>query len=136
MEKNLFILFGELAIKLRNEAFDILKDIPKWKLIFWLLLAITLTPITELIIYRLVTSVIESSLTLTELGKEFIRIFGYEKYKGIKESLWMMIVSYLFYFLFFHPIFTFLSSREKLYYETCIKNDRRNSLYCKWKLQS
>ena len=103
---------------------------------FWLLLAITLTPITELIIYRLVTSVIESSLTLTELGKEFIRIFGYEKYKGIKESLWMMIVSYLFYFLFFHPIFTFLSSREKLYYETCIKNDRRNSLYCKWKLQS
>ncbi len=24
----------ELAIKLRNEAFDILKDIPKWKLIF------------------------------------------------------------------------------------------------------
>lgn len=41
---------------------------------FWLLLAITLTPITELIIYRLVTSVIESSLTLTELGKEFIRI--------------------------------------------------------------
>ena len=136
MEKNLFILFGELAIKLRNEAFDILKDIPKWKLIFWLLLAITLTPITELIIYRLVTSVIESSLTLTELGKEFIRIFGYEKYKGIKESLWMMIVSYLFLFSIFHPIFTFLSSREKLYYETCIKNDRRNSLYCKWKLQS
>ncbi|MEJ9127815.1 two-component sensor histidine kinase, partial [Bacillus cereus] len=40
---------------MRNEAFDILKDIPKWKPIFWLLLAITLTPITELIIYRLVT---------------------------------------------------------------------------------
>ena len=34
-------------------------------------------------------------------------------------------------FSIFHPIFTFLSSREKLYYETCIKNDRRNSLYCK-----
>ena len=67
-------------------------------------------PITELIIYRLVTSVIESSLTLSELGKEFIRIFGYEKYKGIKESLWMMIVSYLFYFLFSHPTYTFLSS--------------------------
>ncbi|HDR7743899.1 TPA: two-component sensor histidine kinase, partial [Bacillus pacificus] len=86
---------------MRNEAFDILKDIPKWKLIFWFMLAITLTPITELIIYRLVTSVIESSLTLSELGKEFIRIFGYEKYKGIKESLWMMIVSYLFLFSIF-----------------------------------
>ena len=36
---------------------------------FWFMLAITLTPITELIIYRLVTSVIESSLTLSELGK-------------------------------------------------------------------
>ncbi|UNT69632.1 hypothetical protein IQ781_03175 [Bacillus sp. N447-1] len=98
---------------MRNEAFDILKDIPKWKLIFWLLLAITLTPITELIIYRLVTSVIESSLTLTELGKEFIRIFGYEKYKGIKESLWMMIVSYLFLFSIFHPIFTFFIVTRK-----------------------
>ena len=103
---------------------------------FWLLLAITLTPITELIIYRLVTSVIESSLTLTELGKEFIRIFGYEKYKGIKESLWMMIVSYLFYFLFFILSLHFYRHEKKLYYETCIKNDRRNSLYCKWKLQS
>lgn len=80
---------------------------------FWLLLAITLTPITELIIYRLVTSVIESSLTLTELGKEFIRIFGYEKYKGIKESLWMMIVSYLFLFSIFHPIFTFFIVTRK-----------------------
>ena len=67
-------------------------------------------PITELIIYRLVTSVIESSLTLSELGKEFIRIFGYEKYKGIKESLWMMIVSYLFYFRFSHLTYTFLPS--------------------------
>ena len=67
---------------------------------FWLLLAITLTPITELIIYRLVTSVIESS-PLTELGKEFIRILVMKSIKGIKESLWMMIVSYLFYFLFF-----------------------------------
>lgn len=122
MEKNLFILFGELAIKLRNEAFDILKDIPKWKLIFWLLLAITLTPITELIIYRLVTSVIESSLTLTELGKEFIRIFGYEKYKGIKESLWMMIVSYLFLFSIFSSyLYIFYRHEKKLYYETCIK---------------
>ncbi|WP_198290778.1 hypothetical protein [Bacillus anthracis] len=92
---------------MRNEAFDILKDIPKWKLIFWLLLAITLTPITELIIYRLVTSVIESSLTLSELGKEFIRIFGYEKYKGIKESLWMRLSLIYFYFLFSHPTYTF-----------------------------
>jgi signal transduction histidine kinase len=107
---------------LRNEAFDILKDIPKWKLIFWLLLAITLTPITELIIYRLVTSVIESSLTLSELGKEFIRIFGYEKYKGIKESLWMMIVSYLFLFSIFSSyLYIFYRHERKLYYETCIK---------------
>ena len=52
---------------------------------FWLLLAITLTPITELIIYRLVTSVIESSLTLTELGKEFIRIFVMKSIKGLKN---------------------------------------------------
>ena len=136
MEKNLFTLFGELAIKLRNEAFDILKDIPKWKLIFWLLLAITLTPITELIIYRLVTSVIESSLTLTELGKEFIRIFGYEKYKGIKESLWMMIVSYLFYFLFFILSLHFYRHEKNFIMKLVLKNDRRNSLYCKWKLQS
>ncbi|HDR4213304.1 TPA: two-component sensor histidine kinase, partial [Bacillus anthracis] len=107
---------------MRNEAFDILKDIPKWKLIFWLLLAITLTPITELIIYRLVTSVIESSLTLSELGKEFIRIFGYEKYKGIKESLWMMIVSYLFLFSIFSSyLYIFYRHERKLYYETCIK---------------
>lgn len=82
MEKNLFILFGEWAIKLRNEAFDILKDIPKWKIIFWLLLAITLTPITELIIYRLITSVIESSLTLSELGKEFIKFSATKNIKG------------------------------------------------------
>ncbi|MEC3458467.1 HAMP domain-containing sensor histidine kinase, partial [Bacillus thuringiensis] len=107
---------------MRNEAFDILKDIPKWKLIFWLLLAITLTPITELIIYRLVTSVIESSLTLTELCKEFIRIFGYEKYKGVKESLWMMIVSYLFLFSIFSSyLYIFYRHERKLYYETCIK---------------
>lgn len=107
---------------MRNEAFDILKDIPKWKLIFWFMLAITLTPITELIIYRLVTSVIESSLTLSELGKEFIRIFGYEKYKGIKESLWMMIVSYLFLFSIFSSyLYIFYRHERKIYYETCIK---------------
>ncbi len=96
---------------MRNEAFDILKDIPKWKLIFWLLLAITLTPITELIIYRLVTSVIESSLTLSELGKEFIRIFGYEKYKGIKRISMdddCLLFIFIFYFLIL-PIH-FLSS--------------------------
>ena len=103
---------------------------------FWLLLAITLTPITELIIYRLVTSVIESSLTLTELGKEFIRIFGYEKYKGIKESLWMMIVSYLFYFLFFILSLHFYRHEKNFTMKLVLKNDRRNSLYCKWKLQS
>ena len=107
---------------MRNEAFDILKDIPKWKLIFWFSLAIILTPITELIIYRLVTSVIESSLTLSELGKEFIRIFGYEKYKGIKESLWMMIVSYLFLFSIFSSyLYIFYRHEKKMYYETCIK---------------
>ena len=49
---------------------------------FWLLLAITLTPITELIIYRLVTSVIESSLTLSELGKNSL---GFLVMKNIKE---------------------------------------------------
>ncbi|MFK4315309.1 MULTISPECIES: sensor histidine kinase [unclassified Bacillus (in: firmicutes)] len=107
---------------MRNEAFDILKDIPKWKLIFWLLLAITLTPITELIIFRLVTSVIESSLTLSELGKEFIRIFGHEKYIGLKESLWMMIVSYLFLFSIFSSyLYIFYRHERKVYYETCIK---------------
>ena len=52
---------------------------------FWLLLAITLNSITELIIYRLVTSVIESSLTLTELGKEFIRILVMKSIKGLKS---------------------------------------------------
>ena len=81
---------------------------------FWLLLAITLTPITEFI-YRLVTSVIESSLTLSELGKEFIRIFGYEKYKGIKESLWMMIVSYLFLFSIFSSyLYIFIVMKKAL----------------------
>lgn len=91
-------------------------------MILWLLLAITLTPITELIIYRLVTSVIESSLTLSELGKEFIRIFGYEKYRGVKESLWMMIVSYLFLFSIFSSyLYIFYRHERKLYYETCIK---------------
>ena len=89
---------------------------------FWLLLAITLTPITELIIYRLVTSVIESSLTLSELGKEFIRIFGYEKYKGIKRISMdddCLLFIFIFYFLIL-PIH-FYRHERKLYYETCIK---------------
>ena len=89
---------------------------------FWLLLAITLTPITELIIYRLVTSVIESSLTLSELGKEFIRIFGYEKYKGIKESLWMMIVSYLFLFSIFSSyLYIFIVMKESFTMKLVLK---------------
>ncbi|MES9673757.1 two-component sensor histidine kinase, partial [Bacillus pseudomycoides] len=71
---------------MRNETFDILKVIPKWKVVFWLLVSILLTPITEVVISRLVTSVIDSSLTLTALSGEFVRIVGYEKYMGLKES--------------------------------------------------
>ncbi|MEH7457673.1 HAMP domain-containing sensor histidine kinase [Bacillus sp. JJ1127] len=107
---------------MRNEAFEILKVIPKWKIIFWLLLALLLTPITEVVMYRLVTSVIDSSLTLTELSKEIVRIIGYEKYRGLKESLWAMMISYLYWFsIFSFYVYIFYRHEKKLYYEACIK---------------
>lgn len=107
---------------MRNEAFEILKVIPKWKIIFWLLLALLLTPITEVVMYRLVTSVIDSSLTLTELSKEIVRIIGYEKYRGLKESLWAMMISYLYWFsIFLFYVYIFYRHEKKLYYEACIK---------------
>lgn len=122
MVKNSFILFGELAIKLKNETFDILKVIPKWKIAFWLLISILLTPITEVVISRLVTSVIDSSLTLTALSEEFVRIVGYEKYRGLKESLWTMMGSYLFLFsIFSFYVYIFYRHEKKLYYDVCIK---------------
>ena len=106
---------------MRNEAFDILKDISKWKLIFWLLLAITLTPITELIIYRLVTSNREFAY-VKRTWQKFIRIFGYEKYKGIKESLWMMIVSYLFLFSIFSSyLYIFIVMKESFTMKLVLK---------------
>ncbi|MFJ8526486.1 sensor histidine kinase [Bacillus sp. NPDC094106] len=107
---------------MRNEAFEILKVIPKWKIIFWLLLALLLTPITEVVMYRLVTSVIDSSLTLTELSKEIVRIIGYEKYRGLKESLWAMMISYLYWFsIFSFYVYIFYRHEKKLYYGACIK---------------
>ncbi|PEB51801.1 two-component sensor histidine kinase [Bacillus pseudomycoides] len=107
---------------MRNEAFEILKVIPKWKIIFWLLLALLLTPITEVVMYRLVTSVIDSSLTLTELNKEIVRIIGYEKYRGLKESLWAMMISYLYWFsIFSFYVYIFYRHEKKLYYGACIK---------------
>ncbi len=122
MVKSSFILFGELAIKLKNETFDILKVIPKWKIAFWLLISILLTPISEVFISRLVTSVINSSLTLTALSEEFVRIVGYEKYRGLKESFWAMMVSYVFLFSIFSSyVYLFYRHEKKLYYEACIK---------------
>ncbi|EOP54217.1 sensor histidine kinase VanS1 [Bacillus cereus VDM021] len=107
---------------MRNETFDILKVIPKWKVVFWLLVSILLTPITEVVISRLVTSVIDSSLTLTALSGEFVRIVGYEKYMGLKESLWTMMGSYLFLFsIFSFYVYIFYRHEKKLYYEVCIK---------------
>lgn len=107
---------------MRNETFDILKAIPKWKITFWLLLAILLTPITEVVVYRLITSVIDSSLTLTALGEEFVRIVGYQKYNGLKESLWTIMLSYLFLFsIFSFYVYIFYLHEKKLYYEACIK---------------
>ncbi|MDH2880334.1 sensor histidine kinase [Bacillus cytotoxicus] len=107
---------------MKNETFDILRVIPKWKIVLWLVLAILLTPITEIIIYRLVTSVIDSSLTLTELGKEIVRIVGYEKYRGLKESIWFMMLSYLYWFsIFSFYIYIFYRHEKKLYYKVCIK---------------
>lgn len=88
---------------------------------FWLLLAITLTPITELIIYRLVTSVIEFAY-VKRTWQKFIRIFGYEKYKGIKESLWMMIVSYLFLFSIFSSyLYIFIVMKESFTMKLVLK---------------
>lgn len=108
---------------MRNEIFAILKVLPKWKIVFWLLLAILLTPISEIVIYRLVTSVIDSSLTLTALSKEFVRIIGYEKYRGLKESFWTIVVSYVFLFSIFSSyVYLFYRHEKKLYYEACIKN--------------
>lgn len=122
MVKNSFILFGEWVIKLKNETVDILKVIPKWKIAFWLLVSILLTPITEVVISRLFTSVIDSSLTLTALSGEFVRIVGYEKYRGLKESLWTMMGSYLFLFsIFSFYVYIFYRHEKKLYYEVCIK---------------
>ncbi|KEK22442.1 sensor histidine kinase [Bacillus gaemokensis] len=107
---------------MKNETFDILKVIPKWKIVFWLLLAILLTPITQIVIYRLVTSVIDSSLTLTALSTEFVRIVGHEKYRGLTESLWALMLSYLFLFSIFSSyVYTFYRHEKKLYYEVCIK---------------
>lgn len=48
---------------------------------FWLLLAITLTPITELIIYRLVTSVIEFAY----VKRTWQNSLGFLVMKNIKE---------------------------------------------------
>ncbi|PEY40341.1 two-component sensor histidine kinase [Bacillus cereus] len=107
---------------MKNETFDILKVIPKWKIAFWLLISILLTPITEVVISRLVTSVIDSSLTLTALSEEFVRIVGYEKYRGLKESLWTMMGSYLFLFsIFSFYVYIFYRHEKKLYYDVCIK---------------
>jgi len=107
---------------LKNETFDILKVIPKWKIAFWLLISILLTPISEVFISRLVTSVIDSSLTLTALSEEFVRIVGYEKYRGLKESFWAMMVSYVFLFSIFSSyVYLFYRHEKKLYYEACIK---------------
>ncbi|WP_459503432.1 sensor histidine kinase [Bacillus sp. C1] len=107
---------------MKNETFDILKAIPKWKIVLWLFVSILLTPITEVVIARLVTSVIDSSLTLTALSEEFVRIVGYEKYRGLKESLWTMIGSYLFLFsIFSFYVYIFYRHEKKLYYEVCIK---------------
>ncbi|PFD96108.1 two-component sensor histidine kinase [Bacillus cereus] len=107
---------------MKNETFDILKVIPKWKIAFWLLISILLTPISEVFISRLVTSVIDSSLTLTALSEEFVRIVGYEKYRGLKESFWAMMVSYVFLFSIFSSyVYLFYRHEKKLYYEACIK---------------
>lgn len=107
---------------MKNNQFDFLLLLPKWRIIRMLVLSIGLTALTISLMYRIVLSFIDSSITLSGLLDAFISLVGAGKFYQLTESLGVTLLYYLFLFsVFLFYLYLFYRYEKRKYEERCLQ---------------